>query len=189
MTDSDITRPIGLPHADTPPAVTLLDAAVQVARDNRGVTEQGGSNRGPIVDTYIRSVGLDPERGSYPWCAAFVHFCFEKAGRALGLPAQPCPKVAGVMRLWNLSEERFRLGWGVVKRNPEMLRPGQVFIEDHGEGKGHAGIVLAWVGPPGGNLVRTISGNTNAVGSREGNAVVEQNRSTDRWLGLLDFGR
>ena len=38
-----------------------------------GVREQGGNNHGSEVKMYLNSVGLGE---SYPWCAAFVSWCF-----------------------------------------------------------------------------------------------------------------
>ncbi len=77
-------------------AETLIFAATQI-----GVMEQPlGSNRGPEVDKYLQSVGIDPSQGSFPWCAAFVYFCFQQAAIGLGL-ANPVIKTAGVLDHWN----------------------------------------------------------------------------------------
>ena len=37
-----------------------------------------GSNRGPKVDIYVSTTGLDPA-GQFAWCACFVYWCFDKA--------------------------------------------------------------------------------------------------------------
>ncbi|HET8922563.1 MAG TPA: peptidoglycan-binding domain-containing protein [Candidatus Acidoferrum sp.] len=74
-----------------PPVVSssskLLSQALVKADLEVGVREQPlGSNRGPRVDQYLRSVGLDPTQGSFAWCAAFVYFCFNQACVGLFLP-------------------------------------------------------------------------------------------------------
>ena len=58
----------------------LLSEALAQAAGEIGVMEQPlGSNRGPRVDQYLSSVGLDPTSGHYAWCAAFVYWCFDLA--------------------------------------------------------------------------------------------------------------
>jgi hypothetical protein len=86
------------PEVATPGAFALLLAeALKVAVSQIGVMEQPpGSNRGPEVDRYLTAVGLDPTRGSFPWCAAFVFSCFDEAARALGR-TNPVIRTAGVL--------------------------------------------------------------------------------------------
>jgi len=52
-------------------------AQLRIARDEIGVTEATGKNDGTPADRYC-----DGETG-LEWCAAFVVFCFEKAGDPL----------------------------------------------------------------------------------------------------------
>src|SRR5205823_4542520 len=54
-----------------------------------------GSNRGPKIDEYVRSVGLQPE-GQFPWQQAFVYWCFDQATQKAGV-SNPVIKTAGVM--------------------------------------------------------------------------------------------
>ena len=63
-----------------PPSSPLISEALVIASSQIGVKEQPlGSNRGPQVDQYLESVGLNPEEGSFPWCAAFLYWCFDHA--------------------------------------------------------------------------------------------------------------
>ena len=48
--------------------------------------------------------------------------------------------------------------------NPAEVRPGMIFIMDHGGGLGHTGLVEK----VNGGLLTTIEGNTDASGGREG---------------------
>jgi hypothetical protein len=69
-----------------PPAAapSLATAALGLAIGQIGVMEQpAGSNRGPVVDEYVRRVGLNPA-GGFPWCAAFVYWSFSEAAKAAG---------------------------------------------------------------------------------------------------------
>lgn len=135
--------------------------------------DAGRRNRGPRVDEYVRSVGLDPE-GGYAWCVCFVHWCFAAAARKLGAE-NPFPKTAGVHDAWNRAK---RLGAHIVtatdaRTDPSRVEPGQVFFINTGEGLGHAGLVTARTG----NDITTIEGNTNRAGSREGTCVLRKTRT------------
>jgi hypothetical protein len=57
-----------------PLRLKALDVAL--AEASRHVREVGGNNHGPRVKQYLAEVGL-PE--GYPWCDAFVSWCFHKA--------------------------------------------------------------------------------------------------------------
>ena len=52
---------------------------------------------------------------------------------------------------------------------------GDVFIIDHGGGKGHCGIVMA-TPELGDDLIITIEGNTSVTGSRNGDGVYRRTR-------------
>ena len=106
------------------------EAAIAVAVSQIGVHEQGGQNRGPEVDEYVRSVGLDPA-GGYSWCAAWVFWVFKQAAAQLGL-VNPCPRTAGAVKLWTLTEPICR---------DLVPAPGAIYVLDHEGGKGHAGII------------------------------------------------
>lgn len=160
------------------------------------VHEEGGNNRGPLVDPILASVNLAP---GYPWCAATVYDVFRGGSQQLGI-VNPCPRTAKAVKLWQLADAVCR------DSNPSV---GAIYVLDHGppgnvltEWKcdrygddGHTGIVcyvnesnaaetfevppevaaaLGLTGTsvivPPGNLVE-VSGNTNRTGSREGDCV------------------
>lgn len=54
----------------------IIDSALQEI----GVQEATGNNDGPRVEAYLRYVGLGK---GYAWCAAFVSWCYGRAGRPL----------------------------------------------------------------------------------------------------------
>lgn len=54
----------------------IIDSAVQEI----GVQEATGNNDGTRVEAYLRYVGLGK---GYAWCAAFVSWCYGRAGRPL----------------------------------------------------------------------------------------------------------
>jgi hypothetical protein len=120
----------------------------------RGVREVGTSNSGPDVEKYLKVVGLGP---GHPWCAAFVSWCLRQAGLL------ELPKGAAAVRNW----QAWR-GVAPVK----LPRRGDLMFWLNPDLTGHIGFV-AGVGP---GWVRTIEGNTNAAGSREGTHVQEKRR-------------
>ena len=154
--------------------------------------EPVGANRGPMVDVYLRSVGINPAAGSAnqrAWCAAFVFWGFESASESLGGP-NPLPRTAGCLDHWNRAE-----GIGGVARisraqaysDPALIKPGLVFILDFGQGLGHTGVVEALL--PGGRLA-TVEGNTNEDMSRNGVGVfrLDRRKLSDATLkGFIDY--
>lgn len=143
--------------------MTLGARALEVAVSQLGVRESPPrSNRGPAVDRYLRAVRLDPERGSYAWCAAFVSWCIQAASVGWAAPV-----------FWRSSSSCARL-WrgnrGLLLEAPEVAC---VFVHLREDGKGHAGFVTGLRDD--GDLV-TCEGNTDASGSRTGGQVMAQRR-------------
>jgi hypothetical protein len=164
----------------------LLGKALQVATTQVGVREDPRRpNRGPQVDHYLRSVGLDPS-GAHAWCAAFVYWCFERAAERTRIQ-NPLPRTAAVLEQWVTAEASGgrRLPADVAAADPYLVKPGFIFVMDTGSGRGHMGIVER-AGP--GTLV-TIEGNTNQAGSREGVGVFRRatRRMTEVKPGFVDY--
>jgi hypothetical protein len=149
----------------------LHERALHVARSQVGVTE-ASRNWSPIISLYLRAVGLFSPA---PWCAAFVTWCLIRAGA----DRKKLPRNAASCRAWCLwARER-----GINR--PLNVRPkrGDVIAYYDQRGRGHimfaAEIALRLnVGPDHRSFytVRTLEGNTNAAGSREGVAVMSRQR-------------
>lgn len=155
---------------------TLTGRLLSVAGSQVGITEvPPGSNRSPQIDLILKSVGLSP---GYPWCAAFVYWCFAQASRQTGL-VNPCPKSAGVLNLWALAGYKeaglTRITAQQAITNPNLIKPGMQFLMRFSPTTGHTGIVERV--NKNGSLV-TIEGNSNKAGSREGTAVLRQTKRT-----------
>jgi peptidoglycan hydrolase-like protein with peptidoglycan-binding domain len=168
-----------------PPAAGIAQATIETAVSQIGVVESGGANRGPQVDQYLRSVGVDPTTGSYAWCAAFVHWCFTQAATRLAIP-NPCPPKAGCLALWGAAPAGTRIAGDAAFDDPTLVHAGAVFVIDHGYGKGHVGFVESVEA----GRLGTIEGNTNPAGGREGYGVFRRQRAfSEINIGYLDFGR
>lgn len=166
---------------DSPPVADGLPSrTLAAARGEIGKREQPPySNRGPDVEKYLKSVGLN---GGYAWCAAFVHWCVGRAAEAEGI-ANPLPRTGGVLRMWNEAPGKGlqRLSAAEARADPSLVTPGSIFVMDYGKGLGHTGFVEKVAD---GRLV-TIEGNTNDAGSRTGGSVM---RLTKRSMKAVNKG-
>lgn len=141
------------------------------------------SNRGPQVNAYLARIGLDP---GYAWCCAFVYWCFDEAALAVRR-TNPMVRTGGCMRHWNAAPAagaRRILAHEAVA-DPSLLKPGMVFIMDHGRGLGHTGFIEAIDG----GFITTIEGNTDASMTREGGGVYRLRRKlAEINKGYIDYG-
>jgi hypothetical protein len=166
--------------------LSLAAAALAKAVSQVGVMEvPPGSNKGPQVEAYLKSVGA--AAGSF-WCMAFVHWCFDRAAEASGV-ANAFPKTAGCLDAWNqvkASTPKRAIPAADVRANPSLLKPGFVFILDHGGGHGHTGFVAGHAG----GAIQSVEGNSNNTGSANGVGVFALNRRSvmeSDLKGFLDF--
>jgi hypothetical protein len=161
--------------------------ALKFAATQVGVMENPlGSNRGPEVDLYLRSVGLDPAAGNFAWCAAFVYFCFQQAAAKLQ-SANPAIKDAGVLDCWNKAGKagKNRIAASAASHAPSLVQPGMVFVLKTGGITGHMGFIEKIEG----ERLTTIEGNSSMGGSREGIGVFRREGRTIQGvnLGFLDY--
>ncbi|NTW60433.1 MAG: CHAP domain-containing protein [Nitrospirae bacterium] len=161
----------------------LLRRAVDIAGNEAeaGIRENPrNSNRGPRVEAYLKSVGLGP---GYSWCAAFVYWCFREAA---GTATTPIVKTGGCLDHWTRCEKAGarRIKADEALGNPGLLRPGHIFIMDHGRGFGHTGMIERISG----GLLHTIEGNTDASRTREGGGVYRLTRKVGEInKGFIDY--
>jgi hypothetical protein len=171
----------------TQSGTTLQQKVIDFASTQVGNMENPlGSNRGPQVDIYLRSVGLDPAAGNFPWCAAFVFFCFQQAAAQLNVP-NPAIKDAGVLDCWNKAgaAPMRRIAASEADGTPSLVKPGLAFVLQTSASTGHMGLIEKIQG----TVLTTIEGNTNANGSREGIGVFRRVGRTilSINLGFLDY--
>ncbi len=168
----------------------FLTASTQAARVKEIYTSQigvreKGINAGPEVEKYLKYVGL--AKGN-PWCAAFVCWSLGKAGVENPRTGWS-PALFGNRRIiWasgeqgTKSKEQRLVGSkleGLFQKSVDGIDPagpgaGDVFGLYFPE-KGriaHVGFVDEWKEA----WVTTVEGNTNVVGSREGDGVYRKRR-------------
>lgn len=128
-----------------------------------GVREATGRNDGREVEMYLQTVGLGK---GYAWCAAFVKWNLlqvgiTKANRINGM-ALSCHNSANII---------------YYKNNfLQPVQPGDIFTIYYSSLKriGHTGFLDKAINS---SIYRSVEGNTNAVGSREGDGVYYKYRS------------
>ncbi len=157
----------------------LARAVVENAAGYIGVHELA-KNRGPEIDEWLTRVGLDPTKGAYPWCAAFAWCMVDDACKSLEIET-PIRSSARVVTMWQRVPSR------LVSLMP---RVGSLFFhatdpaDQHSAG--HCGVVTG----VGGDHFLSIEGNTNGLGSREGDRVARNMRRFDYAnLGYVDLER
>lgn len=120
-----------------------------------GVREKTGRNDGKDVEKYLKAVNLGK---GYAWCAAFVRWCFDQADIITPITA------------WSpTAHNPNSIIYAKGKWKNEMQR-GDVFTlyyAKHGR-IGHTGFVNKMTNE---KMVETCEGNTNSLGSREGDGV------------------
>jgi hypothetical protein len=174
------TVPISDAASDQFLARVLQIAAGEEAKQVREVPKD--SNRGPQVDAYLRRAGVSP---GHAWCCAFVYWCFDEVAQALGR-SNPMVKTAGCLDHWRRapSQGAQRILKQRAVGNPDLVRPGMIFIIDHGGGLGHTGLVEKVAG----GLLTTIEGNTDASRTREGGGVYRLTRKiVELNKGFIDY--
>lgn len=150
--------------------MTLPEKAIEIAKGEIGKQEIPlGSNWGENCQKYLHSVGID-----FPasWCMSFMYWCYQEAAKELSLPHISLFRSGGVLNVWNHTGAANRV---------KFPQPGDIFIQDHGGGLGHAGIIESVDG----DILHTIEGNTNNNGSREGIEVERKIRSAAKMKGFI----
>jgi len=148
----------------------LADKLVSLARNEIGVEEVDGSNCGVRVDTYKSATNLPPHE-AWPWCAAFVCWLVREAVRTDGPYTFARPTTAGAWDFENWSKKQDNSTHTL--RNPgNDIKAGDIVIFKFS----HIGLCVRSAEA---GRIRTVEGNTDAAGSREGGGVFEKSRSLD----------
>ena len=145
---------------------------VETYKSQIGVREATGHNDGKQVEAYLKSVKLGK---GYAWCAAFVKWTFDQCGIKTTINA---------MALSTHRKGHFVYNKGVKYKEPQA---GDVFTLYYPKLKriGHTGFFDKEIND---KIFRTVEGNTNSAGSREGDGVYVKYRSykatysINRWV-------
>lgn len=157
----------------------LAEKIVEIAKKEVGVEEIDGSNCGPRVNEYKSATNLPPKE-SWPWCAAFVDWVVKEA-MADGNYTFQRPRTAGAWDLenWSLKQDDSTS----TKRSPgEDVKAGDIIIYKFS----HVGFAIADADHETAT-VKTVEGNTDAAGSREGGGVFLKRRKLSQIKARIRF--
>jgi hypothetical protein len=139
-----------------------------------GIYESGGNNKGPMVDLIQSTIG---RAEGEPWCLAFVQTCLAYAELRTGIES-PIYPTEHCLTCWDQTPVVQR-----VKTSP--LKYAIVIWRHEGTSNGHSGIVIEsdkrqWF--------RSVEGNSNISGSRDGDCVGYHKRDWIREGNLVKVG-
>jgi len=158
----------------------LATRIVEIARQEIGVEEVDGTNCGPRVNQYKAATNL-PSEEPWPWCAAFVCWVVREAMKSTGATYTfKRPTTAGAYDLENWSR---RQDDSTQTKKPAAsdILPGDILTFTFS----HTGFAIS--APDSDGYVKTIEGNTDAAGSREGGIVAEKRRHISKIRARIRF--
>ena len=151
-------------------ALPILERAIILAHVYTDIlsVREVGFNAGKHVEMFLRSVRLGK---GFPWCAAFVTYVLIEAGWDT-LPKNP----ASVCSWFEMGEDH-----GAIVTDPSNLRRGDLIGWcNRRRWRGHMGVFVSYDAKH--NTITSLEGNTNQVGSREGDGCY---RKVRKWRGKL----
>ena len=148
-------------------SLSFASKLIALAKKEIGVEEVDGTNCGPRVNEYKSATWLDSTK-SWPWCAAFICWLFREVMKDDKYPFKR-PQTAGAYDFENWCKQQPS---GVELKKPHNgdIKPGDIVIFNFS----HIGIAVG--SPDSDGYIKTIEGNTDGAGSREGGAVLEKRR-------------
>lgn len=151
---------------------SVRDKVKSVYDSQIGQRELTGKNDGVAVESYLKYVGL--AKGN-PWCAAYVCWSLGKAGVVN-------PRAGGCVYLMERGEIIYKSTTKFQKRPPIY---GDVFFIYFAAKKrvAHTGFIDKW----GDKMVKTVEGNTNEAGSREGDGVYAKVRIRSQIYAVANY--
>lgn len=157
----------------------LATYIVDIAEREIGVEEVDGSNTGIRVDEYKAATNLPPHE-SWPWCAAFVCWVVREAMKAAGgnyTFQRPTTAGAWAFEAWSKAQDD---STDTRKPHGGDIKAGDIVIFTFS----HIGIAVE---DAAGGFVKTVEGNTDAAGSREGGGVFAKSRSLSKIRSRIRF--
>lgn len=152
----------------------LADRLIVSAERWLPVRELTGNNDHPMITRAMKLCGLRGDRG-YPWCAAAQAEIHDYAN----IPAPTSARVVD----WFVSNVVWKREWGQVSENINTRGMVGALYYQH---LGRYGHIVLIVGEDKHNYF-TLEGNTNLVGSREGDGFYRKIRRKNSIAALADY--
>jgi hypothetical protein len=154
--------------------LSIAEAVAQLAESRVGVRESGGANKGPRLQEFFDADHYDPNGpkpgdDGYAWCAAFVCWAVYQAVKDRRITFKR-PTTPGA---WDFERWAHEQDKSVILKKPHGgdIKRGDIVVFKHS----HIGIAVGHATING--SVRTVEGNTNGSGGREGDGVYARVRS------------
>lgn len=154
---------------------------VEIAQREVGVEEVDGTNCGPRVNEYKAATNLHAME-SWPWCAAFVCWCVRAALVAAGVKETATFKRPVTAGAWDFENWSRRQDDTTQTRKPHDgdIKAGDIVVFTFS----HIGIAVEDAKD---GMVRTVEGNTDSEGSREGGGVFRKTRKLSQIRSRIRF--
>jgi CHAP domain len=160
--------------------MTLAAHITRVAKNEIGVEEINGTNCGPRVNQYKSATNLPPKE-AWPWCAAFVCWVVKKSmtvARRKFTFTRPTTAGAWDLENWSLRQDD---STQTRRKFGRDIKPGDILIYTFS----HCGFATS--APNANGYVKTVEGNTDANGSREGGGVFAKLRHVSKIKARIRF--
>lgn len=136
-----------------------VNELISIAKNEIGVKENPPNSNCVKYNTWL--YGRCVSGPEYPWCAAFVSWCFKNDQNL-------CPKTASCLNMLQWFESK-----GQTVKNPQ---PGDIVFfhySTNARRTNHVGIVIGIDG----KIIRTVEGNTSVSSNDNGGCVMERRRN------------
>ena len=166
----------------------LAHEIVRIAKAEVGKEEVNGTNRGAEVEKYFLADNYDPNGSApgddgYAWCAAFVCWVVREGMESAGVNETATfkrPKTPGAWDFERWALEQDASTWTRKPHGGDII-PGDIVVFTFS----HIGIAVS--APDENGYVRTVEGNTDAAGSREGGGVFAKARHISKIRSRIRF--
>lgn len=160
----------------------LVKEIIRIAKAEVGVREIRDTNCGVRVDEYKAATWLNPKKG-WAWCAAFVCWVIREALKSSGVKQTKTFKRPRTASAWDFEN------WSRAQDNTTNTRkphggdivPGDIVVFTFS----HIGVAVSTPNAKGN--VRTVEGNTDSAGSREGGGVYLKTRHVSKIRSRIRF--
>ena len=161
----------------------LATEIIRIAKGEVGIEEIGSTNCGPRVNEYKAATWLPADK-PWAWFAAFVCWVVREAFKAAGADGHTgtfsIPKTAGAWDMENWSMDQDLTTWTRKPHRGDIL-PGDIVVFTFS----HIGFAAS--APDSDGFIRTIEGNTDSAGSREGGGVFAKRRHISKIRSRIRF--
>lgn len=179
---------------DPAPSKSFRDALITVAREVAAENiRETSQNQGPGIEKFWRttSYGIQGYKNREPWCAAVLCYIFKEAAfRHFGLPPYSfqLPKSARVLD-WVKWAGANSTHWRLLSPEKTAVKKGDIILYDfNGPKASGTHIALALSDQKKNGIFDTFEGNTNAIGSREGNgAYIKSTRTRKMAIAIVRY--